>query len=60
MQISLKTALFKGSVFWDITPFSPVKVSLRLGFFSFICAYLLLDLLFNSKYGGSMFLRNVG
>jgi hypothetical protein len=47
--------IFKITVFWDITPRSPLKVNSRFGFH----AGILLGL-FEPEDGGDMFLRNVG
>jgi hypothetical protein len=44
----------RSSVLWDITPYSPLKVSRHFG------GTLLLGLLFDPEDGGDMFLRTSG
>jgi hypothetical protein len=57
----------KSTVFWDITPFIPLKVSRRFGgkyrlplLATCFHAGLLLGFFFDSKDRGDMFFRNVG
>jgi hypothetical protein len=50
----------KSSVFWDITPCSPVKLNKRLLPCCLLHASFSLGLLSDPDDGGDMFLRNVG
>jgi hypothetical protein len=53
----LTAVVMRGSIFWDITLCSLLKVDRRVPLAS---DGFLLDLLFNHEDGGDMFLRNVG
>jgi hypothetical protein len=56
--VVLRMVIVKNIFFWDVTPFSLVKVGHRLG--GTCCRHLKVTLLFNPEDGGIMFLRNVG
>jgi hypothetical protein len=62
----LTAVVMKYTIFWDITPCSPLKVNRRFGgIYSLLlatCFYagFLLGLFFDPEDGGDMFLRNVG
>jgi hypothetical protein len=55
-------AALKSTIFWDITPCSPLKVSRRFGALlaTSFHARFLLALFFDPEDGGDMFLRNIG
>jgi hypothetical protein len=66
----LTAVVMKGTIFWDITPCSPLKVNRRFGgtyllhlhgsVFHLLTRWFLLGLFFDPKDGGDMFLRKVG
>jgi hypothetical protein len=56
----LTAAIMKSSIFWDITPCSPLKVNRR--FVLLVACFhagFLLGLFFDPEDGGDMFLRNI-
>jgi hypothetical protein len=54
----------KSTIFWDITPCSPLKVNRHFGGTYLLATCLhagfLLSYFFDSEDGGDMFLQNVG
>jgi hypothetical protein len=60
----LTAVVLKGSIFWDITPYRPLKVNRRFGGTCGIYCYLLhagflLDWFYNPEDGDDTFFRNV-
>jgi hypothetical protein len=68
----LTAVVMNSTIFWDITPCSPLRVNRRFGgtyglhlqsralLATFFHAGFLLGLFFDPEDGGDMFLRNVG
>jgi hypothetical protein len=61
----LTAVAMKSSIFWDITPYGPLKVYRRCGEAKSSACYplharFLLGSFFDPEDGGEMFLRNVG
>jgi hypothetical protein len=55
----LTAVVMKSPIFWDITPFSPLKVNQRFGGTCYLShTSFLLGLFLNPEDGGDMFLRN--